>query len=202
MRSEAEKREWNGINATTKPNKTGIITHVDVKRADGSIKRCDTKESCEEAVHGKIKPRFSRASSAPVCQGALFGLLGYEVDSKIAMQILEGMFDYSLITDKPTQHILKEMAEIWKLIGNGKVDIIITKEDFQHFWRRAKERTALSISTQHFGHYCAAAHSDYLSEVHARKLTLISKTDSSPERWARGLSVLLEKITGVALVTN
>ena len=99
LRSEAEKREWNGINATTKPNKTGIITHVDVKRADGSIKRCDTKESCEEAVHGEIKPRFSRASSAPVCQGALFGLHGYEVDSKIAMQILEGTFDYYLITD-------------------------------------------------------------------------------------------------------
>ena len=77
LSSEAEKREWNGINATTKPNKTGIITHVDVKRADGTIKLCFTKDLCEEAVHGEIKPRFLRASSAPVCQGALFGLLGY-----------------------------------------------------------------------------------------------------------------------------
>ena len=118
------------------------------------------------------------------------------------MQILEGKFNYSLITDEPTQHILKEMAEIWKLIGKGEVDIIITKDDFQHFWKRAKERTASSISTQHFGHYCAAAHSDYLSEVHARKLSLISKTGLPPEHWVRGLSVLLKKIAGVALVTN
>ena len=98
------------------------------------------------------------------------------------MDILEGRFDYSLITDEPTQHILKEISNIWKLVGDGKVDVIITKEDFQHFWKRAKERMSSSISTQHFGHYCAAAKSDYLSEVHAKKLSLISKTGSPPER--------------------
>ena len=120
----------------------------------------------------------------------------------MAMQILEGWFDYSLITDKPTQHILKEMAAIWKLIGKGEVDIIITKDDFQHFWKRTKERTSSSRSTQHFGHYCAAATSDFLSEVHAKKLSLVSKTGSPPERWARGLSVMLEKVAGIALVTK
>ena len=56
-----------------------------------------------------------------------------------AMEILEGRFDYSLITDEPTLHILKEIANIWKLLGDGKVDTIITKDDFQHFWKRAKE---------------------------------------------------------------
>ena len=65
----------------------------------------------------------------------------------MAMEILDGRFDCSLITDKPAQHILKEIANIWKLLGDGKVDIIITKEDFQHFWKRANERTSLSRST-------------------------------------------------------
>ena len=41
-----------------------------------------------------------------------------------------------------------------------------------------------------------------LSEVHALKLSLIPKTGSAPERWARGLSVILEKIAGVAVVTK
>ena len=63
----------------------------------------------EKAVQDEIKPRFSRANSAPVCQGALFELLGHEVDTETAMDILEGRFDYSLITDEPTQHILKEI---------------------------------------------------------------------------------------------
>ena len=118
------------------------------------------------------------------------------------MDILEGKFDCSLVEGTPTGEILKEIAVIWKMVGNGKVDIFITKEDFQHFWKRAKERTSSSRSGQHIGHYKAAALSDYLSEVHALKLSLISKTGSPPERWARGLSVMLEKIAGVALVTK
>ena len=38
--------------------------------------------------------------------------------------------------------------------------------------------------------------------MHALKLSLVTKTGSAPERWARGLSVMLEKIAGVALVTK
>ena len=60
----------------------------------------------------------------------------------------------------------------------------------------------LSYSGRHFGHYKAAAHSDYLSEVHARIDELVTKTGATPERWSKGLSVMLEKIAGVALVTK
>ena len=34
------------------------------------------------------------------------------------------------------------------------------------------------------------------------KLSLIARTGSAPERWARGLSVMLKKVAGVALVTK
>ena len=44
-----------------------IITHVNIMRADGSAKQCDTKKTVEKAVQGKIKPQFLRANSAPVC---------------------------------------------------------------------------------------------------------------------------------------
>ena len=98
--------------------------------------------------------------------------------------------------------MFKEMSHIWKLMKDGEVDIVITEEDSRHYWRKARERTASSFSRLHFGHYKAAAHSKYLSEVHALKLSLIAQTGSAPERWARGLSVMLEKIAGVAIVTK
>ena len=98
--------------------------------------------------------------------------------------------------------ILKEIARIWILMGDGEVNIIITKQDFQHYWRRVKERTASSFLGQHFGHYAAAAHSDLLSEVHARHLTLITKISTAPKRWSKGLSLMLENITGVSVVTK
>ena len=79
-------------------------------------------------------------------------------------------------------------------MGNGEVSIIITKEDFQHYWRRVKEHTVSSFLGRHFGHYAAAAHSDLLSEVHARHLALITKTGAAPKRWPKGVSVMLDKL--------
>ena len=97
------------------------------------------------------------------------------MDTDTAMDILEGKFDCLLVEGTPTGEILKEIAVIWKMVGDEKVDIFITKEDFQLFWKHAKERTSSSRSGQHIGHYKAAALSDYLSEVHVLKLLLISK---------------------------
>ena len=65
-----------------------------------------------------------------------------------------------------------------------------------------KERTSSSYSGRHFGHYKAAAHSEYPSEVHVRTLSLITNIGAAPERWSRDLSIMLEKTAGVALVTK
>ena len=81
--------------------------------------------------------------------------------------------------------ILKEIARIWRLMGDGEVSVIITKEDFQHYWQRTKERRMASpYSERHFGNYKPAAHLDYLSEVHAhaRTVELVIKTGATPEQ--------------------
>ena len=105
-------------------------------------------------------------------------------------------------TDESTLLLFKEMANIWQMMKDDEVDIVVTVDDFKHYWRRAKERTALSYSKLRFGYYKSAVYSNYLLEVHALKLFLISKTGSAPEHWARGLSVMLEMIAGIAVVTK
>ena len=67
LRSKAESKEWQGIQRATKPDRVGAISYVEVKQQDGTIKKCDTKESCKKAIGEEIKPRFDRANSAPVC---------------------------------------------------------------------------------------------------------------------------------------
>ena len=173
---------------------------VETVDEDGKVTQHKTKEAVEGALHGEIGSRFNRAESAPICNGPLFELLGYNADTEAGMQILEGTFVAPPGTDPATIIILREIARIWTLMGNGEVSIIVTKEDFQHYWKQMKERTASSISGRHFGHYGAAAHSDLLSEVHARHTALVTKTGAAPKRWSRGLSVMLEKIAGVAVV--
>ena len=65
---------------------------------------------------------------------------------------------------------------------SGDVDIVITADDFQHYWRRAKEKTSSSYSNLHFGHYKAAAKSNLLSKVQALELSFFTKTGSAPKR--------------------
>ena len=48
------------------------------------------------------------------------------------MEILEGTFKLPQGTDPATVIILNEILRIWRLMGDGEVSIIITKEDFQH----------------------------------------------------------------------
>jgi hypothetical protein len=48
----------------------------------------------------------------------------------------------------------------------------------------------------------AAARSDFRSDVHVRHLTLVTKTGAALKRCSKSLSVMLEKITGVAVVTK
>ena len=62
-------------------------------------------------------------------------------------------------------------------MGDEEVNIIIiiTKEDFQHYWRRKKERMTSPYSGRHFGYYKAASHWEYLSEVRVRMLSLVTK---------------------------
>ena len=85
---------------------------------------------------------------------------------------------------------------------NGDATITITPEEFQYFWKRVKERTSSSLSGIHYGHYKAAANSDRISGFLAKKITLISRTGCPPERWSYGLTVMLEKIAGLALVSK
>ena len=202
LRHEAERKQWQGIHRVTKRDRAGAVDRIEVLQPDGSVKVYTGKKECEQAIMKEITERFERAKSAPICQGALFDLLGYGANTETAIEILEGRFEAPEGTDDATLTLFEEIARIWKQMESGEVDIKVTKEDFQYYWKKVRERTASSYSGLHFGHYIAAAFSDRLSEIHALKLSVIARTGCAPDRWARGLSVLLEKIAGVALVTK
>ena len=110
--------------------------------ADRTVRECNTKEEIEQGVGDKISERFSRVASAPVCQGALFNLLGYSADTVAALEILAWPFVLPPVTTLTTIIILEEITRIWAPMEGGKVDIVVSVEDFQHYWQRAKEKTA------------------------------------------------------------
>ena len=48
-------------------------------------------------------------------------------------------------TTPTTMLILDEMARIWAKIGIGGVDIVVSVEDFQYYWKRANEKNSVIL---------------------------------------------------------
>ena len=162
----------------TKPNRNSSAVRVKILQTEAPIV-CDTKEEVEAAIAEENSKRFSMADSAPIYQGALFGLLGYSDNTETAEQILDGTWVPPEGTYEPTLIILKEIGRSWKKVQNGNVDVVISQDNFQHYWRQAKERTSSSFSGLYMGHYKAASYSDFLSKTHTRKLSIITSTGSA-----------------------
>ena len=60
----------------------------------------------------------------------------------------------------------------------------------------------MSQSGLHFGHYIASTDCDYLSQFHALSVSLALKKGIELEQWSKGLSVMLDKMFNVLLVSK
>ena len=78
----------------------------------------------------------------------------------------------------------------------------VTDEDYIHYWTHMTDKISSSKSALHFGHYRAATAFPQLTRFHAIKIQLAFQKGIYFPRWAKGLSVLLEKIAGVILVNK
>jgi hypothetical protein len=87
------------------------------------------------------------------------------------------------------------------MIPQDSLDTLITKKDWQRQWRGRRELTSSLESGLHFGHYIEGISSDHISYFHALKATLVLRRGIVLERWAWGLSVMLEKLFVLNLCT-
>jgi hypothetical protein len=88
------------------------------------------------------------------------------------------------------------------MVPKDSLDLSITRHDWRWQWKGRRESTSSSESGLHFGHYIAGCNSDYIAHFHALKATLIINRGIVLDRWARGLSVMLEKIFSCTLTTK
>ena len=117
--------------------------------------------------------------------------IGYLGNTESAEQILNGTFQGRTYLDEYTNKFLLYIGQRPRIDSfSDKVGI----NDFQDFWRSAKENTSSSMSNRHFGHYKSAAKNTILSTLHASFCNAASTTGVSIPRWEKGLTVMLEKI--------
>ena len=104
--------------------------------------------------------------------------------------------------DAATRELFEESSHIGGMVTPDSVDGLISQERWQQPWKKVKEDTSSSQSGLHFGHYIAGTDCDYISQFHALQVLLALMKGIALERWSKGLSVLLEKMFGVQLVSK
>ena len=67
------------------------------------------------------------------------------MDMDAALVTLEGTSVPPPGTTPTTMVILEEIARIWAKMGAGKVEITVSFEDFQYYWKRSKEKNSVVI---------------------------------------------------------
>ena len=201
MEREASGKMWYWINRSQKDRRCGSF-HTVQRVVNGVVEESQTREETERFIFDETEVRIHLATDAPISSTKLIEQLGYLGDSEIAQQIVEGRFEVPDEVDDATALVLEEIGRIGIQLSNGDVSIDITPEEFQYFWRKIREETASSYSGVHYGHYKAATHSDRYLAFLAKKITLVARTGCPPERWGYGLTVMLEKIAGIALVNK
>ena len=119
---------------------------------------------------------------APICQGALRGQFGYSATSPSARSVLDGTYDFPLDMDASTKKLFEEIAQIRNMVPQDSVTGLISWERWQQRWKKVKEDTSSSQSGLHFGPYIAGADCDYISQLHALRVSLTLKKGIALER--------------------
>jgi hypothetical protein len=201
MDREGMKRMWWTIRHAMNDKSGKSVTRVE-RVVDGRTEEYTSEDEVITAIQEETEVRFHLANSAPICQGLLAEQLGLLADTETAQRILDGTFKAGPEINDATTLLLQEIGRLGCMLTNGEVIIEITADEFQEYWRRAREATSSSYSGIHFGHYKAAGQSEFLSSFFAKKISLIARTGCPPHRWGVGLTVMLEKIAGIALVNK
>jgi hypothetical protein len=80
----------------------------------------------------------------------------YLADEDIAKAIITGKYKMPPDLDTATRLILEDVDRMGDtMLTGGQSEIVISSEDFKHFWRRVSKFTSLSMSGIHYGHYAS-----------------------------------------------
>ena len=86
-----------------------------------------------------------------------------------------GTYEIPPDMDLATKLILEETGRLgMKLINEEGTEILITPEDFKHFWKRVGELMPLSMSRVHYGHYKAEIKCNISTKILVQQLTVVA----------------------------
>ena len=197
------KSRWKRLNYAMGKQQGRSVQMVQVESGDGTIQEYSGQEDVQNAIWSNIhQQRFYLAEQAPICSGDLCGDFGYNADTPAAAAVLRGDYHPEFEIEEATQELFEVIAEIRDRIPQDSISSIIKHGQWSEFWCKSKEETSSSRSGRHFGCYKAGASSAIISHFHALQTSVVLQRGIKLDRWAQGLSVMLEKVQGCSLISK
>eukprot|EP00956_Cyclotella_meneghiniana_P011386 scaffold15968_cov46-Cyclotella_meneghiniana.AAC.14 len=203
LEQEALHGGYQEIKKTTSKGKGRKVISIELEGPDGTRSTISSKLDIERVAGQTIGERYRLAYSAPIMShNKLLCDVGFSGDGPAVESILRGTYCYPDDTDPYTQLFVLEATVLFSSLGEQGIEDWVHSHDFQQFWLHACERTESSKSQLHFGHYMAGAHDPGITELHVASLNTNRETGVAPDRWRNLVTVLLEKVFGVRLITK
>ena len=203
LEREALRGGYQEIKKTTNKGKGRKVFSIEQEGPDGTRSTISSKLDIERVAGQTIGERYRLAYSAPIMShNKLLNDVGFSGDGPAVESILRGTYCYPDDMDPYTQLLMLEATVLFSSLGEQGIEDWVHSSDFQQFWLHACERTESSKSQLHFGHYMAGAHDTDITELHVASLNTIRETGVAPDRWRNSVTVLLEKVFGVRLITK
>ena len=172
----------------------GGTSKLTVPEYEGSsvMLEINDKEEMENVLMRTNEEKFRSAENTPLVCGHLFDKLGFRALNKVGDNILKGVEDISG-EDEGVQAFLTHVAIPSEIRSAGPINTIITAQDHQKYWQKARESTQSSMSKMDFSYYKTITQDEELNRWTARMINIPFNAGFSPKRWRQSLNVHLLK---------
>ena len=98
----------------------------------------------------EINKKYKQTCNTPCIMLPLRRLLGFDGNTPMGRDILQGNFDAPEETLQYTREFFRHLK--YAELRTSKPKAIVSSEDFRNGWKQMKESTSAGISGLHFGH--------------------------------------------------
>jgi hypothetical protein len=175
------------------------VSSVSYRLDDGTIKENMDRSSMEQCVISANEAKIKQAQDTPFMVEPMVSKVGWLGIGPKVRQMLEGMYDPPEGVDDATRLRIEQFRRNDKA-KRDKRPWKITTEEWQNFWRGAKEKKCGASKLLHFGVWKAGSFSDLISEVDAILTDIPPQTGYSPKRWRKAVDAMLRKKEGISLI--
>jgi hypothetical protein len=103
----SEHAFWRRVKCAMRKHRGGSVQAVQVEPEDGDLIEFTMQAEVHEAIWSNIhQKQFYLAEEAPICNGPLRDEFGYNIDSEVGEEVLEGAYRFGADFDEHTKDIL------------------------------------------------------------------------------------------------